>query len=78
MLQVGLLAAGELLSCHELGNELQPCGSRKGTAAGFKENQMVVSRVAAIEVAGVARAGELLAVGGFPQGADGVSDGLKS
>ena len=39
---------------------------------------MVVSRVPAIEVAGVARTGELLAVGGFPQGPDGVSDGLKS
>ena len=39
---------------------------------------MVISRVPSIEVTGVARAGELLAVGGFPQCADGVSDGLKS
>ena len=78
VLQVGLLAAGEVLSCHELGNELQPCGSRQGAAAGLQQNQMVVGRVAAVEVARVAGAGELLAVGGFPQGADRISDILKS
>ena len=65
VLQVGLLAVGELLSGHELRNELQPSGSRQNSAAGFKKNQMVISRVAAVEVAGVAGAGKLLAVGGF-------------
>ena len=78
VLQIGLLAVGEVLSGHELWNELQPCGSRQGTAAWFKKNQMVIRRITAVEVAAVARAGELLAVGGFPQGAHRISDVIKS
>ena len=54
VLQVGLLAARELLSGHELRNELQPSGPGEGSAAGLQQDQMVISRVATIEVPGVA------------------------
>ena len=66
VLQVGLLVVGELLSGHELGNELQPSGSCQGPACGLKKNEVVVSRVAPVEVTRVPGAGKLLAVGGFP------------
>tara|TARA_A100001234_G_scaffold203939_1_gene198471 strand:- start:631 stop:834 length:204 start_codon:yes stop_codon:yes gene_type:complete len=39
---------------------------------------MVVSHVATVEVSSVAGAGELLSVGGFPKGADGISDSFKA
>ena len=77
MFQVGLLASGEVLSCCELRDELQPCGTRQGAGTGFQKNQMVVSRVAAVKVACVAGARELLTIGGFPQSANSISDGLK-
>ena len=54
VLQVGLLATRELLGGHELRNELQPGGPGEGSAAGLQQDQMVISRVAAIEVPGVA------------------------
>ena len=77
VLQIGLLAAGKVFCCRELRNELQSSRTRQGSAAGFQQDQVVVGRVTAVEVACTTGAGELLAIGRFPQRADGISDSLK-
>ena len=67
VLEIGLASVRQVRRSALTGQELQARGTGQGTAAGFDQQQMVVSAVPSVEVPPVSGAGELLPVGGLPQ-----------